>query len=154
VGHIAIRRWGRDVPMGESWDHQVDNLSIVDIEPPCSIRQHKSAYVRILCIRQHTCPRALGAACRMSIGRHGRRTRRRLRLLFSTGRERTGRSLALHGIRQHTSVSIRQHTSAELRISWCTHTITREWRVQNKSLLRLFQAQHIVSGAAQVREWS
>jgi len=28
----AIRRWDRDVPMGESWDHQVDNVSIVDVE--------------------------------------------------------------------------------------------------------------------------
>ena len=73
--------------------------------------QHTSAYVSI---RQRTCPRALDSACRRSTWRHSRRTTRWLRLPFSTGRERTGRSLAFHGILQHTSVyvSIRQYTSA------------------------------------------
>ena len=111
----GIRRWGRDVHMGESWHHQVDNVSIVDIVPPCSIRQHTSAYVSI---RLYTCLRALDSACRRSTWRHSRRTTRWLRLPFSTGRERTGRSLAFHCIRQHTSayVSIRQYTSAYVSV--------------------------------------
>ena len=28
----AVRRWDRDVPMGDSWDHQDDDVSIVDVE--------------------------------------------------------------------------------------------------------------------------
>ena len=28
----AVRRWDRDVPMGDSWDHQDDDVSIVDVQ--------------------------------------------------------------------------------------------------------------------------
>jgi len=28
----AVRRWDRDVPMGDSWDHQEDDVDIVDVE--------------------------------------------------------------------------------------------------------------------------
>jgi len=29
----VVRRWDRDVAMGDSWDHQTDNVHIVDVEP-------------------------------------------------------------------------------------------------------------------------
>jgi len=28
----AVRRWDRNVPMGDSWDHQHDDVRIVDVE--------------------------------------------------------------------------------------------------------------------------